>query len=189
MAHGGAFPNFKHFMLISSASFNALSGFRALIFGFCDNIAPHMAVGTERRAKKTASRLEHTLLLQPIGKAMTFHPPNRSPGVGASVADSTSTSSPTDRLDFNSTLTGQESILQHQHQSSKKRRHSKSKIPGELRRSTSTPHMRNLALGNSGELSPTSGKPRNKLGYHRTSVACGKRAPPWFVASSTDIDA
>lgn len=165
-------------MLISSASFNALSGFRALIFGFCDNIAPHMAVGTERRAKKTASRLEHTLLLQPIGKAMTFHPPNRSPGVGASVADSTSTSSPTDRLDFNSTLTGQESILQHQHQSSKKRRHSKSKIPGELRRSTSTPHMRNLALGNSGELSPTSGKPRNKLGYHRTSVACGKRTPP-----------
>lgn len=132
-----------------------------------------MAVGTERRAKKTASRLEHTLLLQPIGKAMTFHPPIRSPGVGASVADSASTSSPTDRLDFNSTLTGQESVLQHQHQSSKKRRHSKSKIPGELRRSTSTPHMRNLALGNSGELSPTSGKPRNKLGYHRTSVACG----------------
>ncbi|CAO2651060.1 Nn.00g093570.m01.CDS01 [Neocucurbitaria sp. VM-36] len=127
-----------------------------------------MAVGSERRAKKTASRLDHTLLLEPVGSAMTFNP-----GVGAPVPDTTSTPSPADRPGFNSTLAGQESIAQPQQQSSKKRRPSKSKVPGELRRSTSTPHMRNLALGASGELSPTSNKARNKLGYHRTSVACG----------------
>ena len=141
-----------------------------MTFGFCDNIAPHMAVGSERRAKKTASRLDHALLLEPVGSAMTFNP-----GVGAPVADTTSTPSPADRPGFNSTLAGQESSAQPQQQSSKKRRPSKSKVPGELRRSTSTPHMRNLALGASGELSPTSNKARNKLGYHRTSVACGKQ--------------
>ncbi|KAF2621837.1 hypothetical protein BU25DRAFT_481987 [Macroventuria anomochaeta] len=32
--------------------------------------------------------------------------------------------------------------------------------------------MRNLASGTSDELSPTCNKARNKLGYHRTSVAC-----------------
>ncbi|KAF1852147.1 uncharacterized protein K460DRAFT_271568 [Cucurbitaria berberidis CBS 394.84] len=132
-----------------------------------------MAVGTERRAKKTASRLEHTLVLQPVRNAMTFNPPSHSVGVGAPVADTITTPSPTDRLEFNSTMAGQESTMQPQQQSSKKRRSSKSKVPGELRRSTSTPHMRSLNLGASGELSPTSNKARNKLGYHRTSVACG----------------
>lgn len=133
-----------------------------------------MAVGTERRAKKTASRLEHSLLLQPVVSAMTFNPSNQSPGVA--VADITSTPSPADRFDYKATLTSQDSFTQSQQQLSKKRRPSKSKVPAELRRSSSTPHMRNLALGNSGELSPTSNKARNKLGYHRTSVACGKRA-------------
>jgi len=42
--------------------------------------------------------------------------------------------------------------------------------------------MRHLALGASGELSPTSSKPRNKLGYHRTSVACGKQPTRSFLA-------
>lgn len=52
----------------------------------------------------------------------------------------------------------------------RKRRSSKTK---EIRRSSSTPHMRNLAINNAGELSPTTDKRRNKLGYHRISVACG----------------
>lgn len=51
----------------------------------------------------------------------------------------------------------------------RKRRSSKTK---EIRRSSSTPHMRNLAINNAGELSPTADKRRNKLGYHRISVAC-----------------
>jgi hypothetical protein len=175
LLYGGAFPNFKHLMLISSGSLDALLGFRALIFGFCDDVAPHMAVGTDRRAKKTATRLEQALLLQPVHNAMSYNASNHSPGVVAPVAETTSTPSPTDRLDsVQAALTGQEPITSSIHHSSKKRRSSKSKVPSDLRRTSSTPHMRHLALETSGELSPTSNKPRNKLGYHRTSVACGK---------------
>jgi hypothetical protein len=54
----------------------------------------------------------------------------------------------------------------------KKRRATKGRIPAEIRRSASTPHIRGLALSDSSALSPTD-KRRNKLGYHRTSVACG----------------
>lgn len=133
-----------------------------------------MAVDTERRAKKTASRLEHALLSQPVTTAMSYDPSNHSPEVSAHVPDSDSVQSPVDHAQSRSTMTGQELNTTSHQLSSKKRRSSKSKVPGELRRSTSTPHMRNLALGNSGDLSPTSNKPRNKLGYHRTSVACGK---------------
>lgn len=136
-----------------------------------------MAVGADRRAKKTASRIGHALLLQPVDNGMSFSLSNQSPGVGGPIMDSTSTPSPTDRLDsVQAALSGQESTTQLHHHSTKKRRSSKSKVPSDLRRSSSTPHMRHLALGNSGELSPTSNKPRNKLGYHRTSVACGMYA-------------
>ncbi|KAJ4330802.1 hypothetical protein N0V87_009698 [Didymella glomerata] len=131
-----------------------------------------MAVGMDRRAKKTASRLDRPLPLQPISNVMSFNPPNHSPGVDGLAPEPASVQSPTDHLEFKNTLTGPDSTIHAPHQASKKRRSSKSKVPGELRRSTSTPHMRNLAL-QSGELSPTSNKARNKLGYHRTSVACG----------------
>lgn len=129
-----------------------------------------MAVDTERRAKKTASRLEHSLLLQPVADAMSFHPPDHNSDVSAHVSDNNHLQSP---VDLKSTATGAGPNSQLLLSSNKKRRSSKSKVPSELRRSTSTPHMRNLALANSGDLSPTSNKPRNKLGYHRTSVACG----------------
>jgi hypothetical protein len=159
-------------MLIFPGHFNAL-WFRVFRFRNCDNTALHMAVGTDRRAKKTTLRLDQPLPLQPISNVMSFNPPNHSPGVDGHGSELSSAQSPTDHLEFKNTLTGSESTIQtHQHLS-KKRRSSKSKIPGELRRSTSTPHMRNLAVGTSGELSPTSNKARNKLGYHRTSVACG----------------
>ena len=149
---------------------------------FCDDVAPHMAVGTERRTKKTAARLDHALLVQPTHNAMSFNPSNHSPGVVAPGADTASTPSPTDRLDsIQSAFTGQEPTTQSIHHSSKKRRSSKSKVPSDLRRSSSTPHMRHLALGNAGDLSPTSNKPRNKLGYHRTSVACGTPALCFFL--------
>ncbi|QDS70451.1 hypothetical protein FKW77_009869 [Venturia effusa] len=55
----------------------------------------------------------------------------------------------------------------------KKRKAVKGKGPADLRRSTSTPHLRGPPSGDSGPLSPNSDKRRNKLGYHRTSVACG----------------
>lgn len=132
-----------------------------------------MAVGKDCRAKKTACRLDQLLPLQPVDNIMSFNPPNHSPGVDGPAPEPTSMQSPTEHLEFRNTLTESESAPQtHQHPT-KKRRSSKSKIPGELRRSTSTPHMRNLALATSGDLSPTSNKARNKLGYHRTSVACG----------------
>ncbi|KAF2237889.1 hypothetical protein EV356DRAFT_509805 [Viridothelium virens] len=56
-----------------------------------------------------------------------------------------------------------------------KKRPSKTKTPAAIKRSASTPHMRSLAQSESGAVSPTSGKERarNKLGYQRTSVACG----------------
>ena len=133
-----------------------------------------MAVDTERRAKKTASRLEHALLLQPVVTAMSLNPANHSPEVSARVADGNTIQSPLEHLQSKPALAAQDPTQSHS-LSSKKRRSSKSKVPSELRRSSSTPHMRNLALGNSGELSPTSNKARNKLGYHRTSVACGER--------------
>lgn len=58
----------------------------------------------------------------------------------------------------------------------KKRKAAKGKGPADLRRSSSTPHLRGPPSGDSGPLSPNSDKRRNKLGYHRTSVACGKSA-------------
>ncbi|KAF2135851.1 uncharacterized protein K452DRAFT_303247 [Aplosporella prunicola CBS 121167] len=58
-------------------------------------------------------------------------------------------------------------------QTAKKRRPSKGKPPLVIKRSSSTPHMRALGFADSGQISPNSEKRRNKLGYHRTSVACG----------------
>lgn len=58
--------------------------------------------------------------------------------------------------------------------SSKKRKPTKPKLSADLRRVVSTPHMRGLAQAETSPLSPTSDKRRNKLGYHRTSVACGE---------------
>ena len=144
-----------------------------------------MAVGTDRRAKKTASSLDRPLPLQPVSNVMSFNTPNHSPGVDGLALEPASVQSPTDHLEFKNTLTGTDSTLHAPHQASKKRRSSKSKVPGELQRSTSTPHMRNLALGQSGELSPTSNKARNKLGYHRTSVACGMLIKHGALASQT----
>lgn len=56
----------------------------------------------------------------------------------------------------------------------KRKAATKGKAPADLRRSASTPHLRGPPPGDSGPLSPGSDKRRNKLGYHRTSVACGK---------------
>lgn len=140
-----------------------------------------MAVATDRRAKKTAARLDQPLPVQPVSNTMSFIPQNHNPAVNGPIPEPTSIQSPTDSLDFKNTLAGPDPAAQSQHLG-KKRRSSKNKLPGELRRSTSTPHMRNLALGTSGELSPTSNKARNKLGYHRTSVACGMSSVQWRKA-------
>jgi len=58
----------------------------------------------------------------------------------------------------------------------KKRKGLKEKIPSEIKRSASSPHIRGLAVADTSALSPTD-KRRNKLGYHRTSVACGMSCP------------
>lgn len=143
-------------------------------FGFSDIIVPCMAVETNRHAKQTAATLDDTSLLQFVHNAMSLVPQHHSHGVRVLLPDHVSTLSSTDRLGpLETTFAGHEPITHAYLHSSKKRRSSKTKLPAELRRSSSTPHMRHLALGASGELSPTSSKPRNKLGYHRTSVACG----------------
>jgi len=56
----------------------------------------------------------------------------------------------------------------------KKRKTSKVKPHSDLKRSQSTPHIRGLAMAETPAISPTIDKRRNKLGYHRTSVACGR---------------
>ncbi|KAF2257128.1 hypothetical protein BU26DRAFT_36586 [Trematosphaeria pertusa] len=131
-----------------------------------------MAVGVERRAKKVASRLDQALLLQPVSNAMSYNPLTQTTGVGLS-APTTSIHTSEDRHEYNHTLPAQAALPSPQQPAHKKRRPSKDKTTTAIRRSSSTPHMRNLALGTTGELSPTSDKRRNKLGYHRTSVACG----------------
>lgn len=55
----------------------------------------------------------------------------------------------------------------------KKRKASRGKMPSDLKRSESTPHIRGLAMSETNAISPPIDKRRNKLGYHRTSVACG----------------
>lgn len=55
----------------------------------------------------------------------------------------------------------------------RKRKASKSR-PNDLRRSASTPHLGKATLPETGMMSPTNDKKRNKLGYHRSSIACSK---------------
>lgn len=56
-----------------------------------------------------------------------------------------------------------------------RRRSSKGMAPAIVKRSASTPNVRGLAAVDAAGLSMSAAeKRRNKLGYHRTSVACGK---------------
>jgi len=136
-----------------------------------------MAVGVERRAKKVNSRLDHALLLQPASNAMAFNPLAQPTGTSFPVPETPTLQSAEGDAEYNAALPGQPLSPSSQRLISKKRRPSKDKSSTALRRSSSTPHMRNLALGTAGDLSPTGDKRRNKLGYHRTSVACGE--PIW----------
>jgi hypothetical protein len=133
-----------------------------------------MAVGVERRAKTVAPKLDHALLLQPVSTAMSYHPLAQPSGASFPIPETTSPGTVDDNSDYYSAQTDQAAETSPQQQLLKKRRASKDKATV-IRRSSSTPHMRNLALGTASELSPPGGdKRRNKLGYHRTSVACGK---------------
>jgi hypothetical protein len=60
---------------------------------------------------------------------------------------------------------------------SKKRKFPKSKLTSEIRRSASTPQIRGFAQSESA-LSAAD-KRRNKLGYQRTSIACGAYLRNW----------
>jgi hypothetical protein len=126
-----------------------------------------MAVGVEDQFAKVASKIEGALLFHTTSEAM---PDQQSslPSASALAVNVPSFPDSTGHVNFESSVPPQVHPI-------KKRKDSKTKSPAELRRSSSTPHMRNLALASSGELSPTADKRRNKLGYHRTSVACGKQ--------------
>jgi hypothetical protein len=131
-----------------------------------------MAVGVERRLKK-ALRIDHRPPLRPhLNNGMSYESLGPPSGIGVPISDAVPASAFVERQDH--ALVGQTNAPMNHSQLSKKRGPSKGKVP-EIRRSVSTPHMRNLALANSGELSPTADKRRNKLGYHRTSVACGEQ--------------
>ena len=132
-----------------------------------------MAVGVDRRAKTVAAHLDRALLLQPVSSVMSYNPLAQAPSSAFPVPETTTSGSLEDHSDYYSTQTDETFEASPQQQLLKKRRASKDKT-SIIRRSASTPHMRNMALGNTSELSPTGDKRRNKLGYHRTSVACGK---------------
>ena len=55
----------------------------------------------------------------------------------------------------------------------RRRRSSKINMPAIIKRSASTPNVRGQAAADAAALSLAAEKRRNKLGYHRTSVACG----------------
>ena len=57
--------------------------------------------------------------------------------------------------------------------SSAGRRGSKSAAAGVIKRSSSTPNVRAQASADASDATASADKRRNKLGYHRTSVACG----------------
>jgi hypothetical protein len=134
-----------------------------------------MAVGVEHRAKKVNPRLDHALLLQPVSNAMSFDPLTQPSGDSFPVPETPTVQGVEGQSEYNVALSGHPVDPSVQRQANKKRRQSKDKTSSALRRSSSTPHMRNLALGTAGDLSPTGDKRRNKLGYHRTSVACGEQ--------------
>ncbi|KAF1962845.1 hypothetical protein CC80DRAFT_98844 [Byssothecium circinans] len=129
-----------------------------------------MAVGVERRAEKVACKLDHTLLLRPV--AMSFNPLAQASHATYAVPETTPFQDVDGHAEYKPALPGHTAGPSSSHQINKKRRQSKDKTSTAIRRSSSTPHMRNLPLGMTGDLSPTD-KRRNKLGYHRTSVACG----------------
>lgn len=119
-----------------------------------------------------ASRIDGRPPLLPlVNNGMSYDSLGPPSGIGFPVLNAVPASTFAERPD--PAQPGQPNAPTAQLQSNKKRRPSKGKLPPEIRRSASTPHMRNLALATSGELSPTADKRRNKLGYHRTSVACG----------------
>jgi len=58
----------------------------------------------------------------------------------------------------------------------KGRRESKKlKLPVDIRRASSSPHIVGIIQGMDNASSPGSDKRRNKLGYQRTTIACGKQ--------------
>jgi hypothetical protein len=137
-----------------------------------------MAVGLDSRPQKGDSSLDHALPLQPVGNAMSYNPLTQPSGPSFPVPETTTLPGLEAHAEYNASLSAHADSLSHR-LAVKRRRSSKDtpKTAATLRRSSSTPHMRNMALGNTGDLSPTGDKRRNKLGYHRTSVACGEFLP------------
>jgi hypothetical protein len=124
-----------------------------------------MAVAAARRVRADRAAKDRVLksLAQnggSLANKMSYEQPNHSSGAGAMPPPIPSEQplSPRGAGEPESSL--------------KKRKALKGKIPADLRRSASTPHIRSLALSDASALSPTD-KRRNKLGYHRTRVACG----------------
>ncbi|KAF2425838.1 hypothetical protein EJ08DRAFT_385217 [Tothia fuscella] len=125
-----------------------------------------MAVAASRRARADSVAKDATIksLVQHRGRIaykMAFEQQPHPPGAAAQMPPPSYTAQPLSPQG----IAEPESGL-------KKRKGLKGKIPADLRRSASTPHIRGLALTDASALSPTD-KKRNKLGYHRTSVACG----------------
>ncbi|KAL8953044.1 MAG: hypothetical protein Q9222_001094 [Ikaeria aurantiellina] len=65
----------------------------------------------------------------------------------------------------------------------RRRRSSKGSMSSSLKRSASTPNVRGLVAGDGGM--SLADKRRNKLGYHRTSVACGSKAGSGEASTSS----
>ncbi|KAF2499715.1 hypothetical protein BU16DRAFT_280725 [Lophium mytilinum] len=129
-----------------------------------------MAVGVADRSTKHSRVETHSLILSDLSIQMSYDPLGLPSGIG--IPETKAIPGPGFADRSRAADSGPSTTSASRSHSNKKKRTSKGKTLPEIRRSSSTPHMHNLALANSGELSPNSDKRRNKLGYHRTSVAC-----------------
>lgn len=102
----------------------------------------------------------------PLGKKMSFPIPSQPPG----ASDQTPSTSHKSEDSFAVPQSGVD------RDALRKRKASKSR-PNDLRRSASTPHLGKVGQPDIGVLSPTNDKKRNKLGYHRSSIACSESQP------------
>jgi hypothetical protein len=130
-----------------------------------------MAVVTARRAradKVAKDRFLHSRAREEhlFGKKMSFHISPQPPGASNQLP--MNPPNPEDKFAVPQSGIDREAL--------RKRKASKPK-PNDLRRSASTPHLGKIDQSDAGMVSPTSDKKRNKLGYHRSSIACSKSGP------------
>lgn len=141
-----------------------------------------VAARRDRADKAAKDRFYHSRAAREdhlSGRKMSFHMPPQPPGASDQQPLSMTAPNPDEKFAVPQGGIDRDAL--------KKRKASKSR-PSDLRRTASTPHLGKIAPGDGGMLSPTSDKKRNKLGYHRSSIACSMTLSLPFRPYSTSIN-